>query len=231
MAAVRLEGALRHLDQTPARSICGLQQSSSIPQKPPPTHPVSEIGQDFCPGHNGHISLETMWPLGAAENPAPRPSDWQRALAAATAQRSQGALRPGVWLGTQDSPLSPRSLAHASSKRNNYSPYPDRKFPKRHRHRSRKHPLTLCFNASTCRQTIARHAKRFDLRIDLHKEWCNEIFVPISLEFDSVIRATIKPAYQRRFSIHRIFALWLTLSFLFAMGSTGTIAKVSSNWS
>ena len=69
-------------------------------------------------------------------------------------------------------------------------------------------------DASTWPQTIARPADA----VDLHKEWCNEIFVSRSLEFDLVIRATIKPAYQRRFPTHRGFALWLTLSFLFERG-------------
>ena len=32
---------------------------------------------------------------------------------------------------------------------------------------------------------------------DLHKEWCNEIFISSPLEKDLVFRATIKPAYQR----------------------------------
>jgi hypothetical protein len=82
-------------------------------------------------------------------------------------------------------------------------------------------------SASTWPQTNARQANP----VDLHKEWCNEIFVSRSLEFDLVIRATIKPAYQRRFSIRRGFALWFTLSFLFAMGSPRTVAEVSSNWS
>src|ERR1035441_9358387 len=47
MAAVRLEGALRHLDQTPAQSICGLQQSLSIPQKPLPTQRTGQ-GKRLC---------------------------------------------------------------------------------------------------------------------------------------------------------------------------------------
>jgi hypothetical protein len=34
-----------------------------------------------------------------------------------------------------------------------------------------------------------------------HKEWCNKIIVPRTLEIDLVFRATIKPAYQRRISI------------------------------
>jgi hypothetical protein len=36
----------------------------------------------------------------------------------------------------------------------------------------------------------------------LHKEWCNKKIVVHSLEIDLVFRATIKPAYQRRNSIH-----------------------------
>ena len=40
------------------------------------------------------------------------------------------------------------------------------------------------------------------LGIELHKEWCKQNFVAESLEIDLVFRATIKPAYQRRISIH-----------------------------
>jgi hypothetical protein len=39
-------------------------------------------------------------------------------------------------------------------------------------------------------------------KIDLHKEWCNAIFISSTLEIVLVFRATIKPAYQRRFSVH-----------------------------
>jgi hypothetical protein len=42
---------------------------------------------------------------------------------------------------------------------------------------------------------------------ELHKEWCNPIFISDSLENDLFFRATIKPAYQRRFSIHLSLAL------------------------
>jgi hypothetical protein len=104
---------------------------------------------------------------------------------------------------------------------------------------------SLCQPSAAAEENASAHSgpapsQRLDLTmdhrargtpIDLHKEWCNEIFVFRSLEFDLVIRATIKPAYQRRFSIHQGFALWLTLSFLFAMGSPRTVAEVSSNWS
>jgi hypothetical protein len=53
----------------------------------------------------------------------------------------------------------------------------------------------------------------------LHKEWCKKIFISRSLETCPVFRATIKPAYQSRFSQSRI-EFWLAWSFLFAMVSS-----------
>jgi hypothetical protein len=70
-------------------------------------------------------------------------------------------------------------------------------------------------------------ADRTAVSIGLHKEWCNKKNLSQSLEIDLVFRATIKPAYQRRFPIQRI-ALWFTLSFLFALASIKTGAKTSS---
>jgi hypothetical protein len=45
-----------------------------------------------------------------------------------------------------------------------------------------------------------REGDQIGLLTDLHKEWCNKKNVQQSLEMDLVFRATIKPAYQRRFS-------------------------------
>jgi len=56
---------------------------------------------------------------------------------------------------------------------------------------------------------------------ELHKEWCNTIFLSESLEFELVFRATIKPAHLRRIRIHLDRSLVFALSFLFANGPSG----------
>ena len=65
------------------------------------------------------------------------------------------------------------------------------------------------------------------MQFDLHKEWCNEIFISDDLKIDLVFRATIKPAYQRRFPFTGSHFGSL-LSFLFAMGVSKPNAKISS---
>jgi hypothetical protein len=78
------------------------------------------------------------------------------------------------------------------------------------------------------RRKSAWRADESGCRSDLHKEWCNKKNVGQSLEMDLVFRATIKPAYQRRISIHLGRALvFVVVSLRNGVALPG--ARISSN--
>jgi hypothetical protein len=83
-------------------------------------------------------------------------------------------------------------------------------------------------SATRERQNNARQADQISRRSDLHKEWCNEIFISRTVESVSVFRATIKPAYQRRISISSGSSFGLRCRFSSQWGVKPQ-AKISSN--